>query len=148
MKQIKAQTLLISITMLFFVFCLGYYLGNRERGDTVTILRTRDTATQQEELTGASIAASARTLPEVEKTGESHWTAEGRLKINQATAEELQELPGIGEVLARRILTYRQENGEFSSIDELCAVPGIGEKRLEAIRDYITLEENDEDSGS
>ena len=61
------------------------------------------------------------------------------IDINRADTEQLTALPGIGEVLAQRIIAYREENGSFLSTDELKNVEGIGEKRLEAIVDLITI---------
>ena len=61
------------------------------------------------------------------------------ININSATVEELKLLPGIGSVLAERIVGYRSENGAFTSIDSLIKVPGIGAKRLDSIKDKITL---------
>ena len=61
------------------------------------------------------------------------------IDINRADTEQLTALPGIGEVLAKRIIAYREENGSFLSTDELKNVEGIGEKRLEAIVDLITI---------
>ncbi len=55
-----------------------------------------------------------------------------------ATAEELDELPGVGPVTAQRILDYRAEHGPFRSVDDLDAVPGIGPTRVEQLRDLVT----------
>ena len=55
-----------------------------------------------------------------------------------ATAEELDELPGVGPVTAQKILDYRTEHGPFRSVDDLDAVPGIGPTRVEQLRDLVT----------
>lgn len=62
-----------------------------------------------------------------------------RLNINTASAQQLEELPYIGESRARAIVTYRQQHGPFRNLDELVKVADIGEKSLEAIRPYLTL---------
>jgi len=61
------------------------------------------------------------------------------LDINQATAAELEKLPGIGPALARRIVEWREIHGPFRSVEDLLQVPGIGPKTLEGIRDKITV---------
>lgn len=61
------------------------------------------------------------------------------LNLNTASAEELEALPGIGPALARSIVEYREEHGPFASVDELTAVSGIGEAKLEAIRADVTV---------
>ena len=62
------------------------------------------------------------------------------LDLNRATAEELVELPGIGPVLAERIVAFREEHGPFRSVEDLLQVSGIGEATLEALRPYITVQ--------
>lgn len=61
------------------------------------------------------------------------------IAINQAGKEELMALPGIGDVLAERILAYRREHGAFRSAEELMNVEGIGKKRLEEMIDLIVI---------
>lgn len=74
-----------------------------------------------------------------EDMGEPHYDEEGRLDINTATAEEFQELNGIGEKLAERIITYRNEHGTFMAVEELTLVSGIGESLMEDIMDEICV---------
>ena len=59
--------------------------------------------------------------------------------LNQATPRQLDGLPGIGPVLAGRIVEYRQRKGGFRSVSELRAVSGIGEKRYSALKDLVTV---------
>jgi competence protein ComEA len=62
----------------------------------------------------------------------------GPLNINTASADELDELPGIGEVIAERIVAYRESHGAFSSIEELAEVSGISERMVDDLRPLIT----------
>ena len=63
------------------------------------------------------------------------------VNINTASREELQLLPGIGEILSQAILDYREANGPFESTDALMEVPGIGPGRFAAVADQITIGE-------
>ena len=65
--------------------------------------------------------------------------SDGRININTASQSELTDLPGIGNVLAMRIVDHRRLYGDFSRIEDLRDVSGIGEKRFEAIADKITV---------
>jgi competence protein ComEA len=62
-----------------------------------------------------------------------------KVNINTATATQLEALPGIGKVKAGNIVSYREKNGLFKSIEELTNVNGIGEKTLEGIKDLVTI---------
>ena len=62
-----------------------------------------------------------------------------KIDINRAEPWLLEALPGIGEVLAQRIVDYRSKNGPFRIIEDLLNVSGIGEATLENIRDFITV---------
>jgi len=63
----------------------------------------------------------------------------GQVPINTATAEQLDQLPGIGPALAKRIIDYRTEHGPFTSVDDLTNVRGIGPALMEKIRPYVVL---------
>lgn len=65
--------------------------------------------------------------------------ADDRLDLNTATAAELQELPGIGEVIAQRIIDYRDLCGRFLDPEQLMEVDGIGEAKYEKIKDLVTV---------
>ena len=121
------QSLLLAATAVFLAFTAGVYLGrNHSRG-------------------GVSVQVpaamhSAPTAPS-ETASPTTQTISYPIDINTASAEELETLPGIGRVLARRIEAFREENGRFSRLEELMQVEGIGEKRMEELLEYIWIGE-------
>lgn len=120
-------SILIAVTLLFAVFTLGFFLGRNGSHGSVEL----------------SVPAAMQTLPPQstcpEPTTPETVAVTFPIDINRADAEQLTALPGVGEVLANRIVAYREENGSFLSTQELQNVDGIGEKRLEAILDLITV---------
>jgi len=68
-------------------------------------------------------------------------SAQQSININTATVEQLVELKGVGEVIAQRIIDYRQEHNGFKSVDELAAVKGVGDKTLENLRPVLIVQE-------
>ncbi|MBT2486222.1 MULTISPECIES: ComEA family DNA-binding protein [unclassified Microbacterium] len=62
-----------------------------------------------------------------------------RIDLNTADQAALEKLPRIGPALAERIIAWREENGRFQSVDDLLAVPGIGEKLIEGLRDGVRV---------
>ncbi len=61
------------------------------------------------------------------------------VNINTANSEELQQVPGIGPATAQKILQMRKSYGPFKSVDDLLAIRGLGEKRLNKMRKYLTV---------
>lgn len=77
-----------------------------------------------------------------EGSGKSHESSstlgqEEKIRVNYATQEEIETLPGIGPSKAQAIIEYREENGLFQSVEDLLDISGIGEKTLENMRDYL-----------
>jgi len=126
--KIKISALLAVVTALFVGFTLGLFIGRNSSSGTVTVSVPAQTQTAP-----ATVAA---TIPAETVPGE---TVSFPVNINTADAETLTALPGIGQVLAERILAYRAQNGPFRAVEEITNVDGIGEKKAEAILELITV---------
>lgn len=63
-----------------------------------------------------------------------------KIDINTAAETELIKLPGIGSVIANRLIKYRETHGRFKSLEELMEVKGIGKKKFKKMKDLITIE--------
>ncbi|MGI9539455.1 MAG: ComEA family DNA-binding protein, partial [Miltoncostaeaceae bacterium] len=61
----------------------------------------------------------------------------GPISLSSATADQLQDIDGVGPTIAERIVEWRRQQGGFASVDQLLEVPGIGEGRLEALRPHV-----------
>ncbi|MHC2999008.1 ComEA family DNA-binding protein [Microbacterium sp. HJ5] len=64
---------------------------------------------------------------------------DGRINLNTADLAALDTLPRIGPAMAQRILDWRDANGRFTSVEDLLAVPGIGDKMLDSLRELVTV---------
>lgn len=86
---------------------------------------------------------SGRTVPPVPsaagRTGRTN-AAQLRVDLNRATKSELMSLPGVGDVIAERIILYREERGAFAGVNDLLKVKGIGKKKLEHISPFCFVE--------
>lgn len=123
----KASWLLPIALLVFLIFITGVLIGRNTIGDRIIISFERSA--------GRNSSVSDRTTDETAGA----FTENGKIDINKASIQQLTLLPDIGETLAKRIIEYRNENGSFNTVDELLFVKGIGETRLEKIRDYITV---------
>ncbi len=132
-KLTKTEAVLLVLTLVFLV-CTGVLFGlrsiDRTRGEYV--VRTEGVQTE---------AAAPSSAEEEAPAGPPEPTAEHPLNINTAEEAELDMLPGIGPVLAQRIVEYRQANGPFAATEEIMQVDGIGESTYEELQDLITVGE-------
>lgn len=136
------------------LFLLGFFMGRFTGGGVVlvqtvaptepvpmqttaptqTVLTQLDAPVSSETTTPEPIETTASTLLE-----QTELVEPGLININTATEAELDELPGIGPVLAKAIVEYREAYGDFADVSELTLVSGIGEKKLEKLRNYATV---------
>lgn len=78
-------------------------------------------------------------LPEGESTAKDTTSTQKKININTASKEELLTIPGVGEAKASAILTYREEHGGFSSIEDLKKVDGIKDGVFSKMKDYVEI---------
>lgn len=118
MKNVKY--VMIAITAVFICILIGIFVG-RYTSENYILLEAPDA--KDTNTTTAAVTEQSK----------------GAVNINTADVSQLQLLPGIGSVLAQRIVDYRTEHGQFSSVLDLCQVEGIGLKKLDDIMAYITV---------
>lgn len=125
LSERTVTAILLGIAAAGLLAVTGYNLWIAPPAEGLTAIRVEDSSAE-------TASFPELDLPVVPDT-------EHPLDLNAATAEELDRLPGIGEVLAGRIIQYRTANGPFQSLEELLNVEGIGEKIFSDICDRLEI---------
>ena len=118
-------TVLLLLTFLFLGFICGFFIGRNVNHSNVELSRM-----PKPTITPAPSGTQPISQPQ---------QITGKININTASHAELMTLPGIGEVIAQRIIDYRTAYGPFPTVESLKNVSGIGDKKLEAVIDLITV---------
>ena len=127
----RTEILLLSAAAIF-LFLLEGLTAAWKTPEGVTIRTDREAPVSAE---------TGRKTDSAVLTEEAAPEPDGKLNINTAGAAELTALPGIGEVLAERIVAYREEHGPFAAVEDIRNVQGIGEGKLAAMADRVTVGE-------
>ena len=129
----KPVNILVAITCVFAAFLGGFYIGRKANRAPVHIYQITPATESQPESPEEDDTAD-------EVTEETAPAVVYPLNINTATIPELDDLPGIGPVLAQRIVDYRDAHGGYKAVEELLKVNGIGDAKLMEILELITVE--------
>ena len=132
----KPVNILVILTCVFAAFLGGFHIGRKMNRSPVHIYQITPAANSQPQ----ALEEAEDADEEEEVTEETETGVVFPLNINTATIPELDELPGIGPVLAQRIVDYRTTYGGYKAVEELLKVNGIGDAKLMEIIDLITVE--------
>jgi len=163
MRLRRLEIVVIGVTLAFVLFLSGYFTGVRTSVNILPV-GTQDVPQQmmvpsmvqntpvppaevQAPLPGAQAQETTNTQPasgsvspaQPQEPAGIPTVSDGRININRASHSELMDLPGIGRVLAERIIEYRNAHGPYMRIEDVRNVSGIGERRFDTIKDKITV---------
>ncbi len=158
-KHFKIEYLISALAFALVCFMVGIFYGRNsvryEHGAVVEVEKTlKDLHADAEDPEGLETPetteiseTSVKDTVEAEESERASGTPvngenagpTAPIDLNTATAAEVETLPGIGSVLAQRVVDYREEHGKFRSIREILQVEGIGDKKFEAIESLITV---------
>ena len=138
-EQTRQIRFLIVIAAVICAVIIGYnafYVPDAPLSEPTVAADLPSASSASEAYTPSSVPPKSSAL----RTDASRQTVSGKVNINTATAQEISEkLDGIGDSLAARVVTYREKHGPFRSIEAIKNVSGIGDKKYEAIRNFITV---------
>ncbi|MCL2828715.1 MAG: helix-hairpin-helix domain-containing protein [Oscillospiraceae bacterium] len=149
MKQRDMAKILVAVVCVAVIFVTGLYFGRTGMMGAFTVTteyaigavesqEIEALAERVEHRNGAQAQEEQPATPQEQEVVTP--VQEGPININTADANQLTTLPGVGPVLAERIIAHREAHGPFQIVEELTDVSGIGDQRLEDIRPLVTVE--------
>ncbi|MEU4290276.1 ComEA family DNA-binding protein [Kribbella sp. NPDC026596] len=107
--------------------------------DLTTLNLARQVTDGEQIIVGQPNALPPASTPGATTSSAPTALPEAPVNLNTATLDQLDALPGVGPVLAQRILDYRTQNGPFTTIDQLQEVPGVGPKKFDSLKPHVRL---------
>ena len=135
MKKYFYESVLVCVALVLTAAILVYLVVSANHVETVSAVVSTGTSgdASSQIVSTEEMSVISTTATTIEKD----TMAAGKINVNTATVEELKTLKGIGDVLAQNIIDYRRTYGPFTKPEDLLEVSGIGEVKLENIRDSI-----------
>lgn len=128
--QIRGLVVLAAVLCALLIGYNAFYVPDAPLSEPKV---TADVSSQSEAYTPQSAGA-------VTSKAASSSKSTGKVNINTASVSQLSEkLPGIGDGIAKKVVSYRQQHGPFRSAEDIRKVPGIGEKKYEKIKGLIVI---------
>jgi comEA protein len=129
-QQIRCLVVLAAVLCALLIGYNAFYVPDAPLSEPQV---TADVSSQSEAYVPHSARAGSSKSASSTKSG-------GKVNINTASVSQLsQKLPGIGDGIARRIVSYREQHGLFRSVEDIRKVPGIGDKKYEKIKGLIAI---------
>ena len=148
MSFLKGRIHIIIAAVCFLLIGLIYY---NQKKDEILVRQAYFSLTETETIQEDSLESDLgikENVPEIqeEKTDKSTLKTQNKeveiININTATIEQLITLPGVGETIAKNIIIYRDENGDFEQIEDIKNVKRIGDKVFDKLSDFITVSDS------
>ncbi|MDR1299003.1 MAG: helix-hairpin-helix domain-containing protein [Oscillospiraceae bacterium] len=150
MRTRRAELAVIIITVAFVFFAGGFFVGRLGAPGGITPAPVPDAAADAPpggetapahtpDAPPPSASPSDAPPPAEPPPADLEHDSQGRVNINTASAQTLQELRGIGPAISERIVAYRDKNGPFASIEDILNVAGIGDAKFSDIKEDVTV---------
>lgn len=146
MTELQLRGFIMAVSMVAAISLLGfigqYWLSNAGMKSSPSLGVSASTSYERVTTTVTTVNDASEASTDSTSSAEASSTSattNGKININKASASELEQLPGVGPATAAAIVTFRETNGNFQSVDELLAVDGIGNGKLSKMRDRVTI---------